>query len=242
VSYFLEHQQKNAQKTLLQDYDGVAVVTIFYAGSLLYSVGCERFGLGVVGLEEHYDPDAELFLVSYYGFRYYDPTTGRWPSRDPIEERGGVNLYEFVGNSPTNYWDYIGWQGCGPCKRKNGAKPYVKKDEDRLSNGLANYGGMPNKSVKLICYVDGEKCCQGKPASACKIKLDSTSIQISGQGSNLETFANYGTSKQAQKYLNTATGGWRQETVDNAKKQGDDADKRDSDAAIEEFTQSCHQL
>ncbi|PXA05321.1 hypothetical protein DDZ13_00200 [Coraliomargarita sinensis] len=24
----------------------------------------------------------------YYGFRYYDPVTGRWPSRDPIEERG----------------------------------------------------------------------------------------------------------------------------------------------------------
>jgi RHS repeat-associated protein len=24
----------------------------------------------------------------YYGFRYYDPQTGRWPSRDPIAERG----------------------------------------------------------------------------------------------------------------------------------------------------------
>jgi hypothetical protein len=23
---------------------------------------------------------------------YYDPVTGRWPSRDPIGERGGVNL------------------------------------------------------------------------------------------------------------------------------------------------------
>jgi RHS repeat-associated protein len=94
VSYFLEHQQKNAQKTLLQDYDGVAVVTIFYAGSLLYSVGCERFGLGVVGLEEHYDPDVELFLVSYYGYRYYDATTGRWPSRDPIGGPGSVSWFE----------------------------------------------------------------------------------------------------------------------------------------------------
>ena len=33
----------------------------------------------------------------YYGYRYYDPLTGRWPSRDPIEEEGGVNLYGFVG-------------------------------------------------------------------------------------------------------------------------------------------------
>jgi len=25
----------------------------------------------------------------YYGYRYYDPATGRWPSRDPIGEMGG---------------------------------------------------------------------------------------------------------------------------------------------------------
>jgi len=24
----------------------------------------------------------------YYGYRYYDPVIGRWPSRDPIEEKG----------------------------------------------------------------------------------------------------------------------------------------------------------
>jgi len=31
-----------------------------------------------------------------------------WPSRDPIEERGGVNLYSFVENSPLNNVDYLG--------------------------------------------------------------------------------------------------------------------------------------
>ena len=45
----------------------------------------------------------------YYGYRYYDPVTGRWPSRDPIEERGGVNLYGFGSNSPTSGFDYLGW-------------------------------------------------------------------------------------------------------------------------------------
>lgn len=33
--------------------------------------------------------------------RHYNPDTGRWLSRDPIEETGGVNLYGFVANSPT---------------------------------------------------------------------------------------------------------------------------------------------
>ena len=40
--------------------------------------------------------------LCYYGYRYYDPVTGRWPSRDPIEEQGGLNLYGFVYNN-TNY-------------------------------------------------------------------------------------------------------------------------------------------
>ena len=31
-----------------------------------------------------------------------------WPSRDPIEESGGVNLYGFVGNDGVNRWDYLG--------------------------------------------------------------------------------------------------------------------------------------
>jgi RHS repeat-associated protein len=44
----------------------------------------------------------------YYGYRYYDPLTGRWPSRDPIEEDGGVNLYAFVGNDGVGRWDAFG--------------------------------------------------------------------------------------------------------------------------------------
>jgi RHS repeat-associated protein len=46
--------------------------------------------------------------VAYYGYRYYDPITGRWPSRDPIEGEGGLNLYGFVGNKTINTWDILG--------------------------------------------------------------------------------------------------------------------------------------
>jgi RHS repeat-associated protein len=38
--------------------------------------------------------------VTYYGYRWFDPVTGRWPSRDPIGESGGGNLYGFVYNNP----------------------------------------------------------------------------------------------------------------------------------------------
>ena len=48
--------------------------------------------------------------VRFYGFRYYDPETGRWPNRDPIEEQGGYNLYAFVGNDGVNFWDLLGFE------------------------------------------------------------------------------------------------------------------------------------
>ena len=44
----------------------------------------------------------------FYGYRFYDPLTGRWPSRDPIEEDGGANLYGFVENDATDFVDVIG--------------------------------------------------------------------------------------------------------------------------------------
>ncbi|MDT9180623.1 MAG: RHS repeat-associated core domain-containing protein, partial [Limnospira sp. PMC 1238.20] len=44
----------------------------------------------------------------YYGYRYLDPETGRWPNRDPIQEAGGYNLYGYVYNNRFSYYDYLG--------------------------------------------------------------------------------------------------------------------------------------
>ncbi len=44
----------------------------------------------------------------YYGYRYYDQLQGRWPTRDPISENGGINLYAFVTNQPITGVDYLG--------------------------------------------------------------------------------------------------------------------------------------
>ena len=44
----------------------------------------------------------------YYGLRYYNPAEGRWLSRDPIQEKGGRNIYGFVGNNPTSNFDSLG--------------------------------------------------------------------------------------------------------------------------------------
>jgi len=51
--------------------------------------------------------DDETDLVMY-PHRPYSPSTGRWLSRDPIGERGGLNLYAYVFNDPVNEVDPYG--------------------------------------------------------------------------------------------------------------------------------------
>jgi RHS repeat-associated protein len=53
-----------------------------------------------------YDDDETDLL--YYGYRYYNPGTGRWLGRDPIEEKGGANLYGFLQNEPIKHVDVLG--------------------------------------------------------------------------------------------------------------------------------------
>jgi RHS repeat-associated protein len=53
--------------------------------------------------------DEETDLVYYPPGRYYGPSWGGWLSRDPKEEAGGVNLYQFVGNDPISYFDVLGF-------------------------------------------------------------------------------------------------------------------------------------
>lgn len=47
-------------------------------------------------------------VVAQAAQAYYNPSTGRWLSRDPLVEAGGRNLYGFVGNDPLAHTDYLG--------------------------------------------------------------------------------------------------------------------------------------
>jgi len=54
--------------------------------------------------------DTETGLI-YFNFRYYSPELGRWMNRDPIEELGGFNLYNFCNSDPINFFDLLGLAG-----------------------------------------------------------------------------------------------------------------------------------
>jgi RHS repeat-associated protein len=67
------------------------------------------------GLLAHQNPfrfstkfwDDETGLICYPS-RYYSPLYGKWLGRDPIEEKGGINLAAFVANNPITSFDPFG--------------------------------------------------------------------------------------------------------------------------------------
>jgi len=67
----------------------------------------------------HGTPDFNLGLTGHWviedlvfaPFRTYNPYSGRWISRDPLGESGGINLYRYVGNDPVNAVDPLGLDG-----------------------------------------------------------------------------------------------------------------------------------
>ena len=102
-------------------YDGSRNITGLYDqdGALVASYEYDAFGRIILQSSGDYSDDNpfrfstkytddETGLV-YYGHRYYEPRQGRFINRDPIGEFGGLNLYGFVGNSPVNRVDYLGW-------------------------------------------------------------------------------------------------------------------------------------
>jgi RHS repeat-associated protein len=71
-------------------------------GNALLSTGAQAAGNPFRFSTKYLDRESGLY---YYGYRFYDPETGRWTNRDPLGEAEGMNLYHFVLNNPANYLD-----------------------------------------------------------------------------------------------------------------------------------------
>jgi len=72
--------------------------------------------------------------LSYYGYRFYVPSLGRWLTRDPIGEKGGINLYGFVGNNPISWIDPWGLHG-SMCYTDNPNNPRFPDNPDATKVG-----------------------------------------------------------------------------------------------------------
>jgi RHS repeat-associated protein len=88
-------------------------------------------------------PNGKMNHVADYGYRYYDPLTGRWPSRDPIGEKGGLNLYAFVLNDGVNDYDILG------------REPAAQAAATAAARNQANQAGRANNPVASNAYNRG---------------------------------------------------------------------------------------
>ena len=73
--------------------------------SSTYTGGCDLGFTGHLTLSASVTGQTELDLTH---FRVYDPALERWLSADPIGEKGGINLYEYVRNGPVSAMDPLG--------------------------------------------------------------------------------------------------------------------------------------
>jgi len=112
------HNPKTAQTlNVLTDGNKNVIGLINNQGAILNKYSYTPFGKELRKLEtvenatpfkissEYHDQETNL---TYYNFRYYNPKLGRWLTKDPIKEQGGVNLYGMVGNGIINLWDKLG--------------------------------------------------------------------------------------------------------------------------------------
>jgi RHS repeat-associated protein len=111
-----------------------------------------------------------------YGYRYYDPTTGRWPSRDPMwdvvrEEPtawGVFNLYSFVNNEAINWYDFLGFVTGTFDSQDEAAKAALKEAWNKTVEEDKKYreGGNPvHPKAKEGHYGNewcGRICCKDK--------------------------------------------------------------------------------
>ncbi len=104
------------------------------------------------GFTGHYTNARTGLVLAPY--RAYSPELGRWISRDPIEEDGGINLYGYVGNGPLQAVDPLGLDVFFNEEFSVGGHGWLSIGSDRPDTGKS-YGAYPNGPVfGKPCFVE----------------------------------------------------------------------------------------
>ena len=89
-----------------------------------------------------------------YRYRDYQPNTGRWLSRDPIGESGGINMYALSGNDLINSIDPLGLTIEVSCPeeyfKENGITKEMYANPDNVYSAIGASG--PTSGTGLILW------------------------------------------------------------------------------------------
>jgi RHS repeat-associated protein len=119
----------------------------------------------------------------YYGYRYYSPRLGRWINRDPIGEKGGVNLNLFCFNSPIFEFDVAGAFVWKDGKRQGGSRAIMIAEEGDDIQSAADFSKMDISEVEkwLKNESTGDWVAEGDAIqSGCEYSVPNTYYVIKG--------------------------------------------------------------
>ena len=99
--------------------------------------------------------------LSYHGARYYAPWLGRWTACDPAGAVDGLNLYLYVGNSPTTFHDPSGKQETSPVaqignKMMNIASPIVINAMNDFSKRVSFFREGAKIKINELIEIDNQ--------------------------------------------------------------------------------------
>jgi RHS repeat-associated protein len=128
-----------------------------YGPSGFPAIGPMAKGNAIRGFNEHQADETD---IRYYGFRYYNASTGKWLSRDPAEEQGFAlstargkrrlvpdsNAYGFVNNATIGHYDYLGLTGTGSDQASCSITPY--------NSGRVSFRGFSPQKLAEFRLID----------------------------------------------------------------------------------------
>ncbi len=149
----------------INDHLGTPQKMIDESGMVVWSADYMPFGEADVTVDtvennfrfpgQYYDSETGLH---YNYHRYYDPSTGRYMTPDPIGLEGGMNLYPYGENNPIRFLDALGLQATVyPGVRAPNAGDFVGVINEFLK--FYNAVRLTNKAARSIDQLRGTVAC-----------------------------------------------------------------------------------
>jgi RHS repeat-associated protein len=128
-TFYLHNNHRGDVTTVRSGTNTVATYRYRAYGSVRQQAGNYASRLGFSSKET----DSSVGML-YFGFRFYDPTSGKWLTPDPIGLSGGLNAYRAFDSNPIVFIDALGLF-CGG------------KWLDRIQTGLDAAGLLPGVGI-----------------------------------------------------------------------------------------------
>ena len=120
-------------------------------------------------------PYCEMTRLSEYQYRIFPAYLGRWVNYDPLQDSGGINLYQYAKNDPCAFFDYLGLIYYDFSKRKcklqvtltwslrfinlPGLPEWTRHQRNKWKQAAESVIENYFSNLTLKCFSDSSSCC-----------------------------------------------------------------------------------